>query len=252
MRAVLLFCLIALRREHGRGGASASHEEPTGTGRSLHVKLFYLIPYSLTPERRWFNKAGPVERDSSRMEESSLAPHLRAAAEQQREIESLQRELEATVSRADNLRDERASTIHTIAALAVADADEEDEDNAALLGSARGGSRRGYGTEIRLSSQMGFTQSCCRKCRRWQRTSPCSEDRALCTFLRSPERRAACAAFVLLVLCLLWRVLLWEEEQAASTPENPGSIIADGGNRNATQRHSANVTMNLQPSNPPL
>ena len=40
------------------------------------------------------------------MEESSLVPHLRAAAEQQREIESLQRELEATVSRADDLRDE--------------------------------------------------------------------------------------------------------------------------------------------------
>ena len=89
------------------------------------------------------------------MEESSLVPHLRAAAEQQREIESLQRELEATVSRADNLRDERASTIHTIAALAVADADAEDEDNAALLGSARGGRAPGCWAPVVCSHAGG-------------------------------------------------------------------------------------------------
>lgn len=186
------------------------------------------------------------------MEESSLVPHLRAAAEQQREIESLQRELEATVSRADDLRDERASTIHTIAALAVADADAEDEDDTALLGSARGASRRGYGTEMRASSQMRIAQSCCRTCRRWRRTGPCSDDRPLCTFLRSPERRAACAAFVLLIFCLFWRVLLWEEEEAAATQGVPGSIVDGSGNSTATQPHSVNVTMDLQPDDPPL
>ena len=175
--------------------------------------------------------------------DESLEPHLQEAAVQQQEIDALQRKLEVTIARADRLRSERASTVNTIAALAIANSSDAGDDTA-LLHSIKTPAVRHYGTAPQPATAPRIA-SVCRRCAEAFGAAACSATRrGRCwrikcsrahTIARSREQQLWLMLVGLLALCLGWRVLAWGGEQEAVSDSSHsignGTAVSANGTR---------------------